>query len=80
MLLFVERGVTVGVRGGICHTIHRQAQTNNKHMKEYDKNRELSFLQHWDVNNLYDWAMSQKLPVNNFEWIKEILLNLMKIS
>ena len=49
-------------------------------MKEYDKNRELSFLQHWDVNNLYDWAMSQKLPVNNFEWIKEILLNLMKIS
>ena len=23
MLLFVERGVTVGVRGGICHTIHQ---------------------------------------------------------
>ena len=26
--------------------------------------------QHWDVNNLYSWAMLQKLPVNNFEWIK----------
>ena len=25
----------------------------------------------WDVNNLYDWAMSQKLTVNNFEWIKD---------
>ena len=26
---------------------------------------------HWDVNNLNGLAMSQKLPVNNFEWIKD---------
>ena len=36
----------------------------------YDKNKELSYLQHWDVNNLYGFAMSQKLPLNNFEWIE----------
>ena len=24
-----------------------------------------------DVNNLYDWAMLQKLAVNNFEWIED---------
>ena len=40
-------------------------------MKGYDKNKESSYIQYWDVNNLYGWAMSQKLPVNNFEWIKD---------
>ena len=41
-------------------------------MKHYDKNKESSYLKYWgDVNNLYSWAMSQKLPVNNFEWIED---------
>ena len=40
-------------------------------MKEYDKNKELSYLKYWDVNNLYGWAMLQELPVNNFESIKD---------
>ena len=34
-------------------------------MKDYDKNKESSYLHCWDVNNLYGWAMSPKLPVNN---------------
>ena len=40
-------------------------------MKNYDKNKEPSYLKYWDVNNLYGWAMSQKLPVNDFKWIEE---------
>ena len=40
-------------------------------MKDYDKNKESSYLKHWDANNLYGWAMLQKLPVNNLEWIEE---------
>ena len=40
-------------------------------MKGYDKNKESPYLQYWNVNNLYVWAVSQKLPVNNFEWIKD---------
>ena len=39
-------------------------------MKDYDKNKDPSYIQYLDVNNLYRWAMSQKLPVNNFEWVK----------
>ena len=40
-------------------------------MKSYDKEEETSYLKFWDVNNLYCWAMSRKLPVNKFESIKD---------
>ena len=69
LLLMVEERI----RGGICHANYRYTKTNNKYMKSYDKNKDSSYPQYWEVNNLYDWVMLQKLPVNNFEWI-----NLMK--
>ena len=62
--------VEKGTRGGICHSVYRYANANNKYMRNYDQNKEPLYLQYWDVNNLYRWAMSQKLQVNNFEWIK----------
>ena len=40
-------------------------------MKDYDKNKKLSYIQYWDVNNLFGWAILGKLPVNNFEWLKD---------
>ena len=27
---------------------------------------------YFDATNLYGWAMSQKLPVNGFEWVEEL--------
>ena len=63
MLLMVEKGI----RGGICHAIHRYAKSNNKYMKNCDKNIESSYLMYLDAYNLYGWPMYQKLPVNNFE-------------
>ena len=67
MLLMVEKGI----REGICHFIYRYAKANNKYKKDHDKNKELSYFLYWDINNLYGWAMSQKLPVSNFGWIKD---------
>ena len=49
MLLMVEKGI----RCGICHAIHRYARANNKYMNNYDKNKEPSFVQYLDANNLY---------------------------
>ena len=63
MLLIVEKGI----RGGICHSIHRYAKANNKYMKNYDEDMESSYFEYLDANNFYGWAMSQKLPVNAFE-------------
>ena len=40
-------------------------------MKDHDQNKESSYLKYWEVNNIYGWAMSQKLPVNKFERIKD---------
>ena len=39
-------------------------------MKDYDKDEESSYLKYWDLNNLYGWAMSQKLPGDGFKWVK----------
>ena len=30
---------------------------------------------HSYANNLYGWAMSQKLPVNDFKWVKRVELS-----
>ena len=63
--------VEEGIRGGICHSIHRHAKANNKYMKNYDENEESLYIQYLDVNNLHGWAMSQKLPANGFKWLED---------
>ena len=40
-------------------------------MKNYDKNKESSYLKYLDVNNLYGWTMSQELPLGGFKWADE---------
>ena len=40
-------------------------------MKDYDKNKKSPRIKYWDVNNLHGWTVTQKLPVNGLEWVKE---------
>ena len=67
MILITEKGI----RGGICQATYRYAKANNKYMKNYNKNTESSYIEYLDANNLYGWAVSQKLPANDFKWVKK---------
>ena len=58
--------VEEGIRGGICNAIHRHAKAHNKYMKNYDENKESSYIQYLDAYNLYGWPMCKELPVNDF--------------
>ena len=67
MLLMIEKGI----RARLCRAINRYAKANNKYMTNYYKNIESSYLMCLDANNLYGWAISQKLSVNGFEWVED---------
>lgn len=46
--------------------IHGSIKANNKYMQNDNKDKNSSYLMHWNANNLYGWVTSQKLSANNF--------------
>ena len=62
----VEKGIT----GDVFPAIYQYVKGSSKYLKNYDKNKESSYLKYWGVNNLYRWAMSQRLPVDGFNWVE----------
>ena len=81
MHLFIEEGL----RGGISMITHRYAKANNPYVEDYDSRLPHNYLMYLDANNLYGWAMSQPLPVNNFGWlssqeVEELAQNPMSLS
>ena len=55
----------------MCQATYQYAKANNKYMKNYDKNKESTFLVYDDANNLYGWSMCKKLLVDDFKWVDD---------
>ena len=70
MYLIVEDGI----RGGISTIMKRYAKANNKYTNDFNPEEGSVFIQYLDANNLYGWAMSQPLPVNEFKWMNKFEL------
>ena len=68
MLIMFEEGI----RAGMSQATYRYAKANNKYMKHHEKNKESTYLEYLDANNLYGWAMSETLPVRNSKWIEKV--------
>ena len=66
--LFIEKGLN----GGISYIAKRYAKASKKCMTEYDSKKPSKLITYLDMNNLYDWAMSEYLPSEKFKWLKNI--------
>ena len=64
MVLMVEKGM----RGGLAQVVQWHAVANHKYLPSYDRTKKSVFLQYLDANNLYGYAMSQKLPLDGYKW------------
>ena len=53
MLLKVEKGI----RDVICQAIHWFAKANNYYIRDYDYDKESTYLVYCNVSNLYRWTL-----------------------
>jgi len=61
-----------GIRGGVAMASNRFSQANNKYMGvDYDSSKPSKYIQYFDVNNEYDWAMSKPFATREFKWMNE---------
>ena len=56
-------------QNGITQTVKRHVKASNKYMKNlYNLYEKRIYFQYLDENNLFGWAMVQKLPTHGFLW------------
>ena len=76
MYLMVESGI----RGGVSVVTHKYAKANNQYLEsEYDSSKPISHCIYLDANNLYGWAMSQKMPYGNLRFLTSIEIEQLNI-
>lgn len=68
MYQFFERGI----RGGQSVIFEKYCKANNKYLPDYNPEEQSVYISYLDANNLYGVSMSQKLPINSFEWKYDI--------
>ena len=66
--LFIEKGT----RGAISYTAKRYDKANNKYMNDYNPEEPSTSITYLDKNNLHGWALSEYLPYEKFEWVKNV--------
>ena len=64
MLLMFENGIRGGYSGVLGD---RYVKANNNYLEDYNSSKSSNYLLYLDANNLYGWAMSQKLPTGDFK-------------
>lgn len=67
MYSFIEDSI----RGGISMTPGRYAKANHKYLLDFDPSLPSRFINYWDANNLYGWAMNQCLPFAEYRWLTD---------
>ncbi|KAL5267281.1 hypothetical protein ACHWQZ_G004350 [Mnemiopsis leidyi] len=60
-----------GIRGGISVISHRHAVANNPLLRDFDPTVPESYLLYIDANNLYGYAMSEKVPIDEIGFVNE---------
>ncbi|XP_065354938.1 uncharacterized protein LOC135949335 [Calliphora vicina] len=61
-----------GIRGAVTQCPQRHSIANNKYLSDYKDQLPSKYIMHYEANNLYDWAMSQALPVGDFKWLSNV--------
>ena len=64
MVLMTEKAI----HGGLTQVIRKHEVANKKYLPTYNKTKKSVFLQYLDANNLYGYAMNQKLPLDGYKW------------
>jgi len=57
------------IRGGISTISTRYGKANNPLIDGFDPSQPTKYIMYWDMNNLYGFAESQYLPLNNFRFL-----------
>ena len=65
----IQLSIENGLRGGISMASKRFNKANTPKVPDFNPNKPKTWIQYYDANNLYGWAMSQALPTGGFEWI-----------